>query len=69
MDTEGDYNWSLGIRNKCAICGHIERNEDIEENCFVVFEEKLHVTDRLGESKTWNQVMCPKCNHLIVTRW
>ena len=71
MDTEDDYNWSLEVKHKCSVCGHIERNEDIEENCFIVFDEKLHSIDRYSDpnTKTWTQMMCPKCNHLIVTRW
>lgn len=68
MDDD-DYNWSLETRNKCTACGHIELNEDKEDNKFVVFTEKLHSDDGFGSITTWTQKMCPKCNHLIVDRW
>lgn len=65
---DDDYNWSIEIKNKCSVCGHKELNEDKEENKFVIFVEKLHSDDGYGKINEWSQLMCPKCNHLIV-RW
>lgn len=68
MDDD-DYNWSIQPRHQCMVCKHIEYNEDKEDNKFVRFEEKLHSESDDGRMISWTQLMCPKCNHLIVDRW
>lgn len=67
-DNNDDYDWSREKAHTCAVCGHIQYNEDKEENKFILFTEKLHTED-YGRIIEWSQSMCPKCNHLFISRW
>ena len=61
-----EYDWKTEVRHKCH-CGHIELNEDKEENKFIQFDEKFHSEkDCYHGKETWTLLKCPKCNILLV---
>lgn len=61
-----EYKWEEQTKHKCH-CGHMELNEDKEENKFIQFDEKLHSECEDYHGKlTWIILKCPKCNILLV---